>query len=166
MSQSCGLEQPAACVGSHGWQTLLKVEWCWRSRRGEAEPQGCGGQMVRPCLILSEIVQYADGCLVGDQPELQSPTAVLRRTPPRDRYQCRADVKSRPCGRSLSLSLLQPVAPAPWSWVDRTLNEPQEEISLLCLAKMWTRLIASQSLTSRLSTAVIRLHPRDASLAQ
>lgn len=27
--------------------------------------------------VNSEIVQYADGCLVGDQPELQSPTAML-----------------------------------------------------------------------------------------
>ena len=42
------------------------------------------------------------------------PAAMLSRTPPRDRYQCRPNVKSRPCGRSLSLSLLQPFAPEPW----------------------------------------------------
>ena len=51
---------------------------------------------------------------------------VVVRTPRRDRYQCRRNVKSRGRGRSLSLSLLQPGAPEPWSWVDQTLKEPQE----------------------------------------
>ena len=41
--------------------------------------------MVRPCLMLSEIVQYADGCLVGDQPELRSPNGdvVVKDSAPR-----------------------------------------------------------------------------------
>jgi hypothetical protein len=34
--------------------------------------------------MLSEIVQYADGCLVGDQPELQSPNGdVVKDSAPR-----------------------------------------------------------------------------------
>jgi hypothetical protein len=43
---------------------------------------------------------------------------VVVRVPPRDRCQCRPNVKSQASGKTLSLSLLQPVAPEPWTWID------------------------------------------------
>jgi hypothetical protein len=118
--------------------------------------------------MLPEIVLYADadGCLVGDQPELQVTNGgVVKDSAPRS--------LSVPAKRQITRLRENPIVIATAARCARTLvlgrsnsRRASEEISRLRFGKMWTRLIAFQSLTSRLLAVVTCLYPRDASLAQ
>lgn len=124
--------------------------------------------MVRPCLMLSEIVQYADGCLVGDQPELQSPRRCCEGLRPEIAISAGQTSNHDPAGEAYRYRCCSPSRPSLGFWVDQTLLEPHRKrgnLTAVFSIEMWT-LVVSQSLTSRLSMVVTRLYPRDAPLVQ